>query len=245
MAQAGQGSLKPLYIVLGIIVVVGAALIVRQMLGGSGPSHLTLAPAAGGPPLPVGPHGVVIGSDTAKVEVTEFADYECPFCARFAVVDFPDLERSLVETGKARWRFVHYPLFEIHKASPLAHLATACAAQQGKFWQLSQAVFNDQSDWVESSNPLGKIRPLAQSAGLDMQRYDDCVKNQSAWPQVQADRAFGDSLGINSTPTFMINGHLLSDIPSEDQLTKLVDSVNAAVRAPHGPAQPPSRTRRG
>ncbi len=60
-----------------------------------------------------------------------------------------------------------------------------------------------------------------------------------------ADKSRGDSLGVNSTPTFMINGRVLADIPSEDQLTKMVDSINAAVRAPHGPAQPPSRTRRG
>ncbi len=221
MAQAGQGSLKPLYIVLGIVVVVGAALIARQMLGGSAP-RLTLAPATGGPPLPVGPHGVVIGSDTAKVEVTEFADYECPFCARFSAVEFPDLERALVETGKARWRFVHYPLFEIHKASPVAHLATACAAQQGKFWQLSQAVFNDQAEWVEASNPLSKIRPLAQGAGLDMRRFDDCVKNQSAWPQVQADRAFGDSLGMSasSRPLIMNVGVLLTPSESPSDLSE-------------------------
>ncbi len=174
MAETGQGSLKPLYIAMGVIVVVGAALIVRQMLGGGRPSRPSFAPATGGPPIAAGARGVVIGSDTAKVEITEFADYECPYCARFAVIEFPDLERALVETGKARWRFVHFPL-EGHADSPFAHLAAACAAQQGKFWPMSNLIFDNQSDWVGANNPLTKIRPLAQRAGLDMGRYDTCV----------------------------------------------------------------------
>ncbi len=243
MAQAGQGSLKPFYIMLGVIVVVGAALIARQMLGGGSP-HLTLAPTAGGPPIPIGPRGVVMGSDTAKVEITEFADFECPWCARFAVMSLPDLRRDLVATGKARWRFVHFPL-EGHTDSPYAHLAAACANQQGQFWQMSDQIYNNQSDWVGAGNIPKQLRALAQRANLDMAKYDDCVKNQSAWPQVQADHALGDSLGINSTPSFMVNGHLLAEIPTEEQFVKLVDSLNAAARAPHGPAQAPSRARRG
>lgn len=246
MAQTGQGSLKPLYIVLGVIVVVGAALIVRQMLGGGSSARLALTPAPGGPPIPVGPRGVVLGSDTAKVEITEFADFECPWCARFAVMSFPDLERSLVETGKARWRFVNYPL-EGHTDSPPAHLAAACANQQGRFWQMMGQIYNNQADWVGSSDIPKKLRPLAQGAGLDMARYDDCMKNQTAWPQVQADHAFGDSIGVNSTPTFMINGRVLPDIPTEDQFVRMVDSADAAARAPHGPTPSSAtpRARRG
>ena len=233
--MAAAGSLKPFYIALGAIAVVGGALIARQAMGRGG-DRLPSLSAAALPPLPVGPRGVVLGSDSAPVHITEFADFECPWCARFAVLTFPDIRRDLIETGKVQWRFVHFPL-DGHQYSPYAHLAAACANDQGKFWPMFDAIYNSQGDWVGASHPDRALRDVAQRVGLDMPRYDDCVKNQTAWPQVLADKAYGDSVGLSGTPTFLIDGHKVEATPTADQLTTIVDSlIRVHAAAPAHPA---------
>lgn len=235
------GSLKPFYVALGAIAVIGGVLIARQTMGRGGAATLSLEPA-GGPPVAVGPRGVTMGSDSARIEITEFADFECPWCARFAVMTLPDVRRQLVETGRIRWRFVHFPL-SIHRASPYAHLAAACANEQSRFWPMSDQIYNDQADWVASRRPDRKLRDIAQRVGLDMSRYDNCIKNQTAWPQVLADKALGDSVGLDGTPTFLVNGHIVREnLPSSDRWLAIVDSVAQAMAAaaqPPAPARPP------
>lgn len=232
--------MKSFYIALGVIALGGAALIGRQAMrrggGSSGPS-LTAAL----PPLAAGPRGVVEGSDSAPVEVTEFADFECPWCARFAVLNVPDIRSRLVATGRVRWRFVHFPL-DGHRDSPSAHLAVACGTEQGKFQQMHDAVYNAQGEWVGARNVPRVLQSIAERAGLDRDRYRSCVAEQRAWGQVLADRALGDSLGVNSTPTFFINGRQFNERAglSYDRLRQIVDSL-APVSAPPPASGSPRR----
>lgn len=234
--MAAGRSLTPFYIALALIVVAGGALISRSAGGRRG--DLSLAPTATMPPI-AGPRGVAMGSDSAPVEVAEYSDFECPYCARFAVLQLPDIEQRLVATGRVRWRFMHFPL-DGHEKSPQAHLAAACANEQGQFWRMHDAIYQSQADWVASRRPERLLRDFAQRLGLDMGRYDSCVREQRAWTGVLADRRLGDSLGVGATPTMFINGHKLQDVPTFDELRHLVDSI----APPAGTAPAPGAPRR-
>jgi len=230
--MAAGKSLTRFYVVLAAIAVAGGVLIARSAMTKRLPP-LTADTVA---PLASGPRGVVLGSDSAPVELMEFSDFECPWCARYDVLQMPDIKQRIVSTGRLRIRFVHFPL-SIHQKSPYAHLAAACANEQGRFWEMADMIFGNQDEWVESSNPTGVLEGYASRVGLDMGRYRSCVSERREWGRVQADKKLGDSLGVSGTPTFYVNGHLWPDIPSADQVLRIVDSIAPA------PGAAPSRPR--
>jgi protein-disulfide isomerase len=175
----------------------------------------------------VAPKGVVAGPDSAPVSITEYADFECPACARFAVLTMPDVLQRLVPTGKVRWQFLDFPLSQ-HANSPLAHVTAACAAAQGKFWDMSYAMYEHQDDWFADKDPEGKFLSYARAVGLDVDSLKVCIAQRRPWPQIEANRCSGEKLRIDGTPTFFVNGRQLAGIPAYDDLARIVDSVAAA-----------------
>jgi protein-disulfide isomerase len=228
MTDAGR-SLKTFYLVLGVIAVIGIALIVHAAT--SRPSApLVMAECAGPPIGGVAPSGVSIGPDSAPVAITEFADFVCPSCARFAVLTMPDVLQRLIPTGKLKWQFLDFPLQQ-HANSPLAHIVAACAAAQGKFWQMEYALFDHQDAWFSDRNPERKFLDYARQVGLNPDTLRACMQERRPWPQIQANRCAGEKLGVNFTPTFFVNGRQLPETPAFDDLTRMVDSVVAATAA--------------
>src|SRR5512143_2400121 len=129
---AATGGMKGFYALLGGAAVIGAATI----------GYLTLRkPAVSIPANPViqvsdtsGFRGYFLGSDSARLEVTEYADYQCPACQQWATVQFPTIDERLIRTGKVRWRYRDFPLDGTHVHPRLPQHAAACANEQGKFW---------------------------------------------------------------------------------------------------------------
>lgn len=237
--KQAQGSMKGFYVTIGAIAVVGVAIIGWQVMGG-GRSAVRPSLTPGLPLVSAGPRGVVLGPDTAPVEITEFADFECPACARYAILTLSDIKSRLIPEGRVRLRFVHFPL-NIHPNAPVAHLAAACANEQGRFWQMHDLIYDSQSEWAMSRRPDRPLRALAQRAQLDMDRFDSCMDEQRAWPQVLADKALGDSIGIDGTPTFALNGRVIETPRSLTEWRRLVDSVVTARAAAAAPAAPSPR----
>ena len=224
MAGSGKKSLTPFYVVFGIILL-GGGLVIASGAMKKGPPPLTmdvLVPVAGMP------RGVTMGPDSAPVEVVEFSDFQCPFCGQFATLQMPDIKQRLMSTGKVRWRFVHYPLFEIHANVGQAHLAAACTNEQGRFWEMHDIIYQHQAEWSARRNPAGDMRNYARQAGVDMARFDSCVEERRTWNQVLSDKAWGDSLRVTGTPTFFVNGRELEGNVSVDRLIAMTDSITAA-----------------
>ena len=197
----------------------------------SRPSVPLVMAECSGPPLGgVQPTGRVLGPDSAPVQITEYADFECPTCARFAIVTMPDVVQHLIPTGKLRWQFLDFPLQQ-HTNSPLAHVAAACAAAQGKFWEMEYALYDHQDAWFADRNPERKFLGYARDAGLDTDSLRVCMDQRRPWPQIEANRCSGEKLAVQGTPTFYVNGHELPYTPAYDDFTRIVDSVSAAVAA--------------
>src|SRR3954470_24052105 len=134
--SAKQPVNRAFYLIIGLIAVVGIAAL----------AYMSTRPkesraVAFDSSLPkVESQGYVMGSPAAPLEVTEFGDFECPQCGRFATLTEPDLRSRLVANGTIRWRYIDYPL-DMHRNTWQASMAAACADEQGKFWEMHDAIF--------------------------------------------------------------------------------------------------------
>lgn len=217
--MARQVNLKPFYLVLAVIALAGGGWIWMQ-----GARSNRVATQILDAPVPLGTAGFpgyVMGSDSATVEVVEYADFQCPACASFAVLSGPDIRARMVNTGLIRWRFRDLPL-DAHDKAPLAHHAAACADEQGKFWEMHDQLFFNQNDWAFSSRPLQKFQGYADAIGLDGSAYGDCMSEARYASRIQATKLEITRLGIQSTPSFDIGRIRISGAIPFDSLQVLV-----------------------
>lgn len=176
--------------------------------------------------------GYVLGSPTAPVEVIEFADFECPACGQYATLTEPDVRTRLVNTGLVRVRYIDYPL-AMHKNTWDASLAAACASDQGRFWEMHDALFANQDRWngEATSRPRGPIGDLAKSVGLDMSKYNACMDADTHRAKIQSHLAEAEKRHIQSTPTFVFNGLVVPSALPYDAFKKRVDDALKATPA--------------
>ena len=225
------------WIVLGIVVLIGVGTL--GWLASRPKAQITRVD----PNLPpTKSDGYVMGSASAPVEVIEFGDFECPSCGQFASITEPDVRARLVNTGKVRMRYFDFPL-PMHKNTWDASLAAACAAEQGKFWEMHDALFANQDRWntEATSRPRGPISDLAKSVGLDMSKYGDCMDSERYRPKIQAHLAEAERRNIGQTPTFVINGLVVPGAVPYDRFKAIVDSAETLTPARADSARPAAR----
>jgi protein-disulfide isomerase len=220
--RGGPG--RGFWIVLGVLV----------LLGVTGLSWMASRPKTQvtriDPNLPaMKAEGYLLGSPTAPVEVIEFADFECPACGQYATLTEPDVRTRLVNTGRVRVRYIDYPL-PMHKNTWDASLAAACANDQGKFWEMHDALFANQDRWNSeaTSRPRGPIGDLAKAVGLDMTKYNACMDADTHRAKIQSHLAEAEKRNITSTPTFVFNGTVVSSALPYDAFKKYVDEAASA-----------------
>ena len=194
-------GLNRFYLLLGAVALAGGGTLL----------YLAKRPASVSIPVDVtvveadtaGFRGYILGSDSAGIEVSEYADYQCPACGVFETVQFPDVRARLIETGRVRWRFRDYPLSQ-HPHARLAAHSAACAADQGKFWEQHWSIFEGQGDWSEKRDAGALFREYAKQNGLDLGGYDSCMKSAKYAGRIQGSlnegmrRPFSSAVG--STP---------------------------------------------
>jgi protein-disulfide isomerase len=216
------GSLKPFYIGLGVLALAGVALIYMARRGGEVTAVDIPAAAPDGPVF----EGHALGSDSAPVTLVEYADFECPACAQFAILTGPDIKQRLVATGQVRWIFRDLPL-SIHRNTMSAHHAAQCAGEQGRFWEMHDQIFFNHGRWVPERRPERALRDLAGAIGVDLRRYDECMSSNRYMARLQQLQADAAARGISSTPTFEIGGQRVSGALYYDDLKRLVDRAAA------------------
>jgi protein-disulfide isomerase len=212
------------YYMLGLVALVGASILGYTML--RKPSGAVGMDAVA-PTGPVGPaQGYLIGKPDAPVKITEFADFECPGCGNFATVTEPDVRKRLIETGQANLTYYDFPLPQ-HKNSQAASNAAACAADQGKFWEMHDAIFGAQDQWntEATDNPKPFFEKYAERLGLNMQTWDACYDARKHQGRIMANEAEGERRKVNSTPTFFIADKMYPGALPYDVMKAIVDSA--------------------
>jgi protein-disulfide isomerase len=225
-ARRGR-DLRTFYIALAAIAIAGIAILIYQTTRPKG----SVAQLTNVTPIPN--RGHVIGSDSARVEVVEFADFECPGCGSFANLTEPDVRTRLVNTGQVRFRFIDFPL-PMHPNAPTAHMAAWCAGDQGRFWEMHDVIFRNQDRWSSyaTKRPAGVLEGLARQVGLDMSAYGVCMESQKFAAQIRANYDEGVRLKVPSTPTFIIGSKMISEVLTYDALKRHVDEATRAVARP-------------
>lgn len=168
-------------------------------------------------------HSSTRGSPGAPITIVEFSDLRCPFCARMPIVLEDVLKRY---AGQVRWVFKHFPL-PIHSDAPLAHAAAAAAGEQGRFWEMHDAIFA-RSQTLQRSDVIA----LASQLGLNVERFVADLEQQKLKALVDRDVAEGRRAGVTGTPTFFINGTRLSGALPATEFFRLIDAELARLAAP-------------
>lgn len=157
------------------------------------------------PPAPAGPvtmsvgDGPALGNTDAPVTIVEFSDYQCPFCKKHFRNTLSVLKADYIDTGKVRYVFRDFPLDTIHPVARKAAEAAHCAGEQGKFWDMHDAIFNNQGVLMEDN-----LKRFARDMEVDVEAFNACLDGGKYAKRVEADVAVGSAAGVTGTPGFFI-----------------------------------------
>ncbi len=160
------------------------------------------------PPATQTPAGDSIATSKGVVTIDEYGDYQCPPCGAL----HPIIKSLKGEYGdRIQFAFHHFPLTQLHSHALEASSAAAAAGLQGKFWEMHNLLYENQSVWSE----VGDFRPIvldfARKIGLDLQRFTRDIDGIQVVTLIRDDATRGNLLGVNSTPTIFINGQMIAN----------------------------------
>jgi protein-disulfide isomerase len=211
------------------LLLAGAALVAVAAAGGSGywflsrPGTAQAQPAGESDvnmadlvaPGPLGDH--VLGSPDAPVTIIEYASMTCPHCAHFHETTYPEMKKKYIDTGKVRFIFREFPLDALAAAGSML----ARCAGSDKYFPMIETLFSQQREWVVQK-PLAPMLGIAKQAGFTQQSFDECLANQQMLTALEEGRNRATKLGVNSTPTFFINGKIIRGALTPEELDKQV-----------------------
>jgi protein-disulfide isomerase len=223
MAAAPPLGMRGFYAALAAVVVIGLGVLgwmLSRPRTSSIPANVTVQAAD-----TAGFRGYLLGSESAKVEITEYADFQCPYCQTFDQLQLPAIKQQLIDSGKLRWRYRDFPLKQ-HAFSRLAAHSAACAEEQGKYWEQHRRIYDGQQDWAEARDAGPTFRQYAGANSLDLGRYDACMQSAKYAGRIQASYDEGVQVGVTATPTLLVAGRLYQGRLDSDAITRLVDSLS-------------------
>jgi protein-disulfide isomerase len=197
-------------IILIIIVVFGGALVLTGKHNNSGSSKGT-------------PSSHVEGQGKDNVRLIEYGDYECPFCEEY----YPVVKQVAAQyNDQITFQFRNLPLTQIHPNAFAGARAAEAAALQGKFWQMHDMLYEEQSQWVNSSNPLNVFEGYASSLGLSTTQFDSDYASNKVNSTIQADISAFAKTGLpEATPSFLLNGKHITPNPSVSSFEQLINNA--------------------
>jgi protein-disulfide isomerase len=182
------------------------------------------APAGSGDPIASLPSdGPRLGSPDAPVTIEYWADYQCPFCARFALDVIPQLVSRIADGSVA---LVHRDFAFLGQESIDAAVAVRCAGQQGLYWPMHDAVYAAQNGENQGTFSRAKLQELGTSVGVDPATFTSCLDERGPLVEVLDDTAAGVRAGVTSTPTVDVNG---TRFPGVSDVNQLYDTIDAAL----------------
>jgi protein-disulfide isomerase len=161
------------------------------------------------------------GSATAPVTIIEFADYQCPFCKRFAETTEGKIEEQYVASGQVRLEFRNMAM--IGPESARAAEAAECANDQGKFWEYHDLLYEEQRGENSGGFSDERLTRLAEDVGLDQGEFSACLDSGRHQQLVIDETEAGRGAGVESTPSFFINGELLTGARPFEDFQKVID----------------------
>lgn len=161
----------------------------------------------------------VRGDINAKVTLVEYADFQCPACAIY----YPVL-KQLEEKFGSQIAFVYryFPLTQIHQNAELSAISAEAAGKQGKFWEMHDKLFENQTTWATAAKARDIFIGYAKDLGLDENKFKDGLDSKEIRDKIYAEYNEGSSIGVNSTPTFFMNGKMIPSPRSYEEFEKVI-----------------------
>jgi protein-disulfide isomerase len=171
-----------------------------------------------------GPLGdMVLGADNAPVTIIEYASMTCGHCADFHNKTYPKLKERYIDTGKVRFIMREFPLDPLAAG---AFMLARCAGKddKNKYFAMVETLFHQQRDWLVQ-RPLDPLKAIAKQAGFSEQTFEQCLANQQVLNGIeQVRQRAAEKLGVNSTPTFFINGKIQRGAISIEELDRQIEA---------------------
>lgn len=163
----------------------------------------------------------VKGNASSTITLIEYSDFQCPACAAY----YPLIE-DFISKDSDKFKFVyrHFPL-SIHANAMHASKASEAAGIQGKFWEMHSLLFVNQNSWATSTTPKTVFEGYAKDLGLDLEKFSADYDLPEIAEKIDNSMKSGVKAGVNSTPSFFLNGKKVSP-QNYEQFKKLIDEAN-------------------
>jgi protein-disulfide isomerase len=163
------------------------------------------------------------GAESSWVTIVEFADFQCQYCREAeATIESIDAQRPGL-----RWAFKHFPLTSIHTYAESAASAADCAHRQGQFWPMHDRLFANETGRLDGAT----LTQYAAEIGLDLDAWKSCYRSEDSLLRIVTDVQQGSAYGVDSTPTFFVNGYELRGLYPVADFLKVIDDATAEAKA--------------
>ncbi len=217
-----------------VVVVVGGAIVLSNATGGSTPGLPAIKTASKPTPPNAQPGALAWGPADAPIQVVEYLDYQCPACGLHARNFEPGIIEAFAASGKVRYEVKFFQIFG--PESSYAAQAVLCAAEQDKAWQMHNTVFANQLPTGEKdigNYSKSRLKEMAATIeGLDATAFGQCLDSNRHEATVQQHSAEARSRGVNSTPSFVINGQVFPGAQPVEEFRKIFQQVAPNVTFP-------------
>lgn len=167
--------------------------------------------------------GHILGSQNAPVTVVEFADFQCPYCAGAELIVKQIISQY---PGKIKFVYRHFPLTTIHPYAMPSAVASECANEQGKFWEMHDKIFERQQELEGDSLSKDFFLTIADELGMNSYGFGDCMGGQAVNSYITQDISDGLKYGVNGTPTFFVNREKILGVSSLE--SAIVEAIEEA-----------------
>ncbi len=240
-AAAKRSGTPPVWAIGGVaglaLVIVIVVVAITQLSKGGSESVAT----TGGPT--VAAVSMVKGPADAPVKIVEYADFQCPFCARFALTTAHEIERDYIAKGLVSLEFRNFPFLGGRGSeSPISNQASfgdeslqaaeaaTCANDQGKFWEYHDKLFTSQNGENKGAFRIEALKQFASELGLDRTAFDSCLDGHKYERDVIQQREEGKKKGVQSTPWFFVNDQVIKGAQSYDVFKRAIEAELAKTR---------------
>lgn len=166
----------------------------------------------------------VKGNREARVVLIEYGDFQCAACANY----FPTIERLIKEFGdEIAFVYRHFPLKQNHKNAELAAWVAEAAGKQNKFWEMYDILFANQAKWSNQKDAEANFIKYAESLNLNIEQFQNDLNSKEVKNKVENDFQSGLGSGINSTPTFFLNGQKIRNPRTYDEFRNIINQAIA------------------
>ena len=167
------------------------------------------------------------GNSASPVTLVEYGDFQCPACAQYYPV-VKTLEQEFA--ADTQFIFRHFPLTRPHPNAKSAAAAAEAAGMQGKFWEMHDMLFEKQNEWTTKPRPQSAFNAYAEELGLDVAKFEDDMNRDDIEEKIDAHFKSGSASGVDSTPTFFLNGTKLQNPKSIDEFRALLTETIAETK---------------